>query len=324
MVSATTPTEFLVDTIVHLLIGVQRQIEKDLKNSPQRYLEKKLTPSTSKLALSVDSDAENSFARKLADAERKVGKIKFYGEESLSSDALDLSGRKGLVALADIVDGTDLLERGMGNWCSAITIYAPTNPRGSRIRASFIALPPNGSKVYVARDDQSEVHVRLDDGYKRVAGPSSVKRLADASICFYGQKTENLLESVGRLSRLRRKSLKNLRIYNLAGMPMMAKLVDHWISNASGIDAVFDVKGQQPHDVVPGLYMAKKAGCTVRDLEGNDLSFEALEDALLKPSSSRIAYVAASTPELCDELLDALQPYKAEGDTGELPFSSTV
>ncbi|TDA25606.1 MAG: hypothetical protein DSO00_08510, partial [Archaeoglobi archaeon] len=50
------------------------------------------------------------------------------------------------------------------------------------------------------------------------------------------------------------------RIYNLAGNPVMVKLVDHRIKDARGIDAVIEIKGQKPHDMAPGAYIALKGG----------------------------------------------------------------
>jgi fructose-1,6-bisphosphatase/inositol monophosphatase family enzyme len=59
-----------------------------------------------------------------------------------------------------------------------------------------------------------------------------------------------------------------MRIYNLGGNPMMLKVAERTI------DAVFEVVGQHPHDVVPGAYIARQAGAIVKDLQGNDLALK--------------------------------------------------
>jgi hypothetical protein len=174
----------------------------------------------------------------------------------------------------------------------------------------------------------------------------------NASVSFYGQKAanlnsvfkenipalaaqESLLEYVIRINSEREKQRKEkeengrpiteadepvpFRIYTLAGIPMIVKLIDHRIKNAKNIDVVFDLRGQQPHDVVPGAYLAIKAKATMRKLwvdsdtkEGKyaDMTLEDLEQSLMRPaaSSSKLSYVIASTKELADEITPLLLP----------------
>jgi fructose-1,6-bisphosphatase/inositol monophosphatase family enzyme len=55
------------------------------------------------------------------------------------------------------------------------------------------------------------------------------------------------------------------RFYDFAGNPMMARLGE------GIVDVVFDKNGQAPHDVVPGAYIAKKAGGVMKDFDGKML-----------------------------------------------------
>ena len=70
-------------------------------------------------------------------------------------------------------------------------------------------------------------------------------------------------------------------------------------NNHSKIDAVFDVHGQWPHDVVPGAYIAQKAGAIFTDLNGEPINWGSV---LKKPASDKITYILASTDKLSKEL----------------------
>jgi len=146
---------------------------------------------------------------------------------------------------------------------------------------------------------------------------NSYKNLKEASICFYGQKITNfrsLVQSklLDYISSVNEKQVKKtneeigFRIYNLAGNPVMVKLVDHRIKDARGIDAVIEIKGQKPHDMAPGAYIALKGGAVLKRLDGSKITLEDLENALLKPASQKLSYVLASTEELADEIINHL------------------
>jgi fructose-1,6-bisphosphatase/inositol monophosphatase family enzyme len=329
----TAPSAELVQDLLrastHVISLVLKEILDDVADDPDNALEQLSVGRRGKPALRIDVDAEDSFSRYLRRYDdRRFSKVRILGEERLREPNLDLSDETRIIALLDAVDGTDLLERGMGNWCLAVIFFLPPAPPGQRILGSFVGLPTGHIYYSVASDPR--VHVKLGRGAPEpVRGPSSVQRLADASICFYGQKIENFLSMSfherntedGTIQRTERPLLSNVktmttkgqvgfRIYNLAGIPMMLKLLDHRVRDARGLDAVIEVEGQKPHDFVPGAYLAKKAGATVKDLDGKDLSFEDLEGALLRPSSSQneFRYVIASTEQLCDEILAGLRP----------------
>ena len=265
-----------------------------------------------KKALKIDADAEYTFEKSIKryDSEKFANIIKVYGEEKLRDDFLNLEGEEKIVALADMIDGTDLLERRLSNWCSAVTFFYPNAPNGKKILASFVALP--SGKVYYATAKDETVKVkyinRIQGEVKNISGVSKVKKLQEASICFYGQKAKNFTETAkhiifnhstnGNLSG-------NFRLYTLAGIPMMMNLIDHEIKTARNIDAVFDISGQKPHDVVPGAFLALKAEATIKNLiTGENMKLEDLEQSLLRPSASdsKLKYIIASTPELAEEL----------------------
>jgi hypothetical protein len=163
-----------------------------------------------------------------------------------------------------------------------------------------------------------------------VRGVSRVKSLARASVYFYGQKLKNFRsvthDGFAHRLGLACKSTREdrLRIYNMAGTPMMARMTDHRVHEAGGIDVIFDVVGQQPHDVVPGAYIAKKAGATLRDLDGQDISFAQLEELLLEPAKRRLQYVLAATPTLASQVSECIRSAGSEGKRSDSVNSSLL
>jgi len=94
-----------------------------------------------------------------------------------------------------------------------------------------------------------------------------------------------------------RKEKLGFRIYNFGGNPMMVKIPDR------SVDVVFDVFGQEPHDVVPGAYIATQAGAVLTDLDGKTID---LGEVLLKPRE-KIRYVLAATDSLAAQLRSLLR-----------------
>jgi fructose-1,6-bisphosphatase/inositol monophosphatase family enzyme len=331
-----------------------------IESYPEEAFETERVGVRQKKALAVDRSAERIFKGTLNRySQKRFSAVEVYGEETLAEPDLDLYERSkdenSIFALVDMVDGTDLLERRLSNWCSAGILFRPKAKEGERIIAAFVGLPTK--EIYYAKLGEDKVYVQSPDRktFREVAGPSPTSKLENASVCFYGQKginllsvftkpndesvsRESLIEYVGRLQaeRKKRREEKQLkgeplltededlafRIYNLAGIPMMVKLTDHQVKNAKNIDVVFDVKGQNPHDVIPGVYLAKKAGAIVRQfiVEENkerekrvkveDLTYETMEASLIRPASpaSKLKYLVASTKELADQLEPLLLP----------------
>lgn len=289
-----------------------------------------------KQALRIDMDAEDSFSDELL---RRVPGITVYGEERLADESLDLANQRGTFALVDAVDGTDLLERGLGNWCTTAVLFQPRAKRGERIVAAFVGLPTGdvyfASRAHPGASVQHEVDVPLKRSRtkkrapisatdkriieREVYGPSPKKTLRAASVYFYGQKLKNLLPTVNALQNAaalsaddeeKRKSataLAGLRLYNLAGTPMMIRMIDRKYHSIGGVDVVMDIVGQKPHDVVPGAFIALKAGASLLRLDGTRIEYTDLEDLLLRPAADRLTYVLAGTHPLAQATVEFLR-----------------
>jgi fructose-1,6-bisphosphatase/inositol monophosphatase family enzyme len=260
-----------------------------------------------KAALSIDIWAEDMCRDRFA---AKFSKdVQVVGEETLSS--FTAWGPERYCILVDMVDGTDLVEMNLGLWCSAVVIY---DLHAKSIIGSVVGLPTG--ETYYAEASRDGAWVRVAGEEYEVDGTSGVQNLGAARIAYYGQKPKNFASLATnthfttRLEELGRKD-DGFRIYNFAGNPMMVKLcnrhktlVGRTITN--DIDVVFDLLGQQLHDVVPGAFIAMRGGAHLMDLEGQSITVEALGEALHNPKNC-LSYVLAASPELGSALVNALR-----------------
>lgn len=151
------PGLVLVDIARQAVQTSQQKIRHQIFLNPDlAFAPAKLTSGKSLIA--ADSIAQNA-ARDVIEATCKDFKIpiQVYGEESDVPSDLDLSEKETVVALVDMLDGTDLMIRGLGNWCSAILFYAPpalcknlsdkTTHSSGMILASMVGIP-DGTLYY--------------------------------------------------------------------------------------------------------------------------------------------------------------------------------
>jgi fructose-1,6-bisphosphatase/inositol monophosphatase family enzyme len=296
--------ELIVRASLRTIQRAQKQVQQDVAVDPASAFEQLSIGARKKPLLAIDLVTERNAARELHRALPDYPLL-VLGEESLRDQNLDLTGEKRLVALVDMIDGTDLLERGLFNWCSAIVFYFPPE---RRILAAFIGIPDHA--IYFALDSLTyprKYQLKGSPLILPVAGPSRVQTIENSSLAFYGQKLAHF-SSIAKgpffsyLARLQERHCRTgrelkTRIYNLAGNPIAMRLID----GTRRVDALFDLQGQLPHDIVPGAFIATKAGASFRDLEGRSID---LNEALLRPADRHkpMRYVLAATEELSLEL----------------------
>ena len=264
----------------------------------------------------VDIDAQRHAERLL----RKSGlPLRIEGEETPDAGRGNLLTEKRPVVVMDMIDGTDLFTKELGNWCSAMFIYHPPSeeilgalvglPLGNRIKVYVAARSFTGARLltYDIVSTRSEIHYLLPEREKQVPPrlqPQRYERdprkpLDGTSICFYGQKRSRLLHLRDRTdfpwSEKLARSTK-ARIYTLAGNPMLAKLAEGKVS------AVFEPVGQRPYDSVPGLFIAQKAGAYLARPDGRPLE---LGKAIKKRED--ITYIAACNETLFTDLAGLLR-----------------
>lgn len=300
---------------------LHRRFVKIIRLSPERWLGKESDPAKppSNQPLRIDKYADNAIAANLQVA--FPGKVVVSGEESLSLDPSleDLTGRHEIFTLVDLIDGTDLLQRGMGNWCSAMVLFV-ASPEPSIIGA--LVCDHEGT-LFCAEHSSKQAHSRrlgrkADVALSRESSPETIENAciravagqpsgplngaslsADSvSISFYGQKIDHFLTglSAGLTSAIREASGPSFRIYNLGGIPMMLR-----VANGT-VGAVFHRIGAKPHDFVPGAYIALKAGAYLGDMDGNRITEHDLAKMLLTPKKSGPPYILAGTETLYTQL----------------------
>lgn len=316
------------DYAIQQIVEVHRGIASHIRELPEESFQPYWfdTPQGKKQLTVVDLMAERAFIKAVT---TKFGSASVHvvGEESLRSTA-DLTNETRTSVLVDMIDGTDLLQRNFSNWCSAIVIF---DPKKKQILGTFVAIPPayplRTGWLYFATKGHRPQKKQLSTsvGAKReqpidLAGPVTDRILKDASVCCYGQKNANCLalltlaEKVWLTDWLKAHVEENnsrkhaseeelkFRFYNFAGNPMMVRLAE------GVVDAVFELKGQALHDVVPGAFIALQAGAVMRDPKtGDSITVEDLGLKLAQPSTARLRYILAANDTLADTLVGLLK-----------------
>lgn len=316
------PQELTAEYMIQQLIAVHEAVRDTIENNPEAFT---VIQNREKRLAAVDLMAEHQLIRNLnrdftnqVDG-RKRRSVYVVGEETLS-EGTDLAGRRETCVILDAVDGTDLLQRGFSNWCSAAVVFDAIE---RSILGAYIATANDGI-YYAERGVEGVRKVEWEEGpeglkvfHASLSGPNAGRRLEQASVCAYAQKADRLIMYADLLKKdvLLRGWVKGLaskktpegkrddpgfRFYNLAGNPMMARVC------AGAVDAVFDLAGQCPHDVVPGAFVAVKGGAFLGSAdEDRQITLTELGESLLRPGArkSRVRYILAADRDLYREIL---------------------
>jgi hypothetical protein len=324
------PNSHFLQTAIKAMLYVRKRVHQMLDDGTGlEHANFRAPDGDVKDMLVVDKVAENECARFLTKAygESNIGVL---GEETLwrlkalnlRTSRVDGYGSRAIVIgrpetrptfLLDMIDGSDLIERGLGNWCSALIFMKP----GIHPQILFSLVQNEDGTIYGA-DEMGAFVIPAGNprgGLLPVRGPDTVllskpandkpkrEEIAQIAICYYGQKVGHFATIPPELFAWANASecKKRLRFYNLAGNPMMARL-----ANGESVHAVFEHIGQLPHDAAPGAYIALKAGAHLLNLSGVKIGADDLATSLMTPSGAQMQYVLASTLELADELAQAL------------------
>jgi hypothetical protein len=291
----------LLNCAIQALLQGRSYVRRTLRLEPSlalEHIEVKTLDGQTKEMLYVDKQAENACVVYLRD---HIGRehLRVIGEETLWNLDVDLTGETKIVCLLDMIDGSDLLERNLSNWCSAMLFFDPQQPR---IRLSLVQNAHDS--IYFASDQGAFIYRKRTSKIEPLHGPEEVPP-ERASVCFYAQKLPNFAglphSFAERLAERLGARADRLRLYTLAGNPMMAKL-----ANGEKIHAVFEHIGQYPHDVIPGAYIALKSKAHLVTLDGKPISEGDLAMALRHPSASKLKYVLGSSAEIAQLLSECL------------------
>lgn len=333
----------LIGSSIRTIRRVQHFIRKQVDSDPVDAFSPVRIGTRQKAAIAIDRDAQREAKKSFERALHTFNPLVIGEESPHEPQAPKPDKHSGLVILVDMIDGTDLLERGLSNWCSAVVMYT----KRDGILASFVGIPEDG--VYFAtyadrhafkyRNNSEPIAVHkptgatrmpkwgglsfdvdaldLDDARARLLSvrvPQSMpsdkqKSLEQASVCVNTQKrghVEALAEVGPRVLNWLRQSGKaadQFRFYDLSGNPMLARLAE------GRVDVVLTLKGSAPHDFVPGAFIARRAGASIMTLTRGARTLD-LNRAVWRPATQ---YVAARTLTLASEIRQLLP------DTSQLP-----
>lgn len=304
------------------ILRIQQDLYEDIRHIPKRARTRMNIEESKKTLTYVDAKAEFSFAKEI---NKHFGedRVSIFGEESIAHRG-NLANESRICILVDMVDGTDLFERGFYNWCSAVVVFSPSN---RKIIASFVVQPglyPGITTIYYADQVQSKAidvsglskNKELIGSNERVLACSQDEKdlpLSAARICAYAQNPRSIRELLqffhnrgGRaaIDKLLGSS-QRMRFYNLAGNPMMARLPE------GIVHCVFDVHGQKAHDVVPGAFIALKAGAVIYSLDPDKkIDEDFLFDSIIAdPNSNRadLKYIVSINKKIIEDFVGAFK-----------------
>ena len=292
-------SENRVRDVVTGIQSVIQYLKLSAYSDPARTFEPLTCNSTGKKMLFIDKAAEKMLVSILNKIFSDCYEVAIYGEESLELSPPIKKGDIGrfspkstekvkLVFLLDAVDGTDLYVKNLGNWCTAVLVYTD---KEKKILGSFVGLP--SGTVYFSTDDIHGVAKKPIEG-DITAVPTINTRLncKDITLAWYGQKANKFL-SLARHKKFlafiqSQRTDSNFRILNIGGIPLMIRLIDGLVP----INVMVELYGQQPHDMIAGAYLVKKAGAILTDLKGNTLDFTRYLDDL---KVERLKYILATS-----------------------------
>jgi len=282
------------------------EIERMIREEPRKAFKRVLHGRRQKAILNIDRLAERRAIKKIESMlHGQSCKPLIFGEETYLPESFDLSRVDTPVVSLDMVDGTDELEQGTDLWCSAATVYLP---KDDHILASFVAVPGRGMYFATGGLVGRCRHRKgsLSPEVFKLDGPSRVERISESLLACYGHKGGRLnamFDHPGYRDLIGHQLASTRgRIRTEAGNPWIIRMVDGFQFRRP--DAVFDLFGQAPHDIVPAADIAIKTGAIMLKMDGSPIRPGSL---LRQPVSSvaRVPYILAN-PKLAARIQKSL------------------
>jgi hypothetical protein len=152
-------SESLAEVGVFAIRQTLRRIIREFEDDPNTAVRRTIDAETKKKAIDVDLIAAREFATQFRHYDGgRYASVIATGEER-PGDTVSANGTFCTYVLVDALDGSDLAERGLANWCSAAAFFDVTG-FSAKIRAAVVGMPPN--QVYFATDDDPRVRVYRD------------------------------------------------------------------------------------------------------------------------------------------------------------------
>ncbi|MFT5470050.1 MAG: myo-inositol-1(or 4)-monophosphatase [Verrucomicrobiales bacterium] len=241
---------------------------------------------------------------------RDVNRFTIFSEElgvsHYCKNEEEAESKSDLVIFIDPIDGTEFIESLQGGWC-LLAVYSLRERRVIAAVAGDIFL----NRLYWASEGEPAecLDFVTHSWFKLDGGPNPSKTVAGSRVNFLTTKVERYLAVAGKEKLLNAIRKDGGRINLAWGSNMLIQVA------AGYADAAVEfLKGFAAYDILPGLYLAERAGLTVLDLDGNPVRSDQLDvpeilAAYEKDSQSplRTRFVAAKRPELAEEIVELLR-----------------
>lgn len=261
------------------------------------------------LTKAIDKESEDLIIASLC---KKFRKIKKIGAFTIFSEELGIQtfpegaaeSDSDLVVFIDPIDGTEFIENLQGGWC-LIAIYDRNINEVIVAVAGDIFL----DRLYWASKsgDAEALDFTTHSWFRLDGGPNPKKELTGARVNFMTTKVSRYLSVAKQTTLLEAIEKQDGRINLAWGSNMIIQVAAGYADVA-----VEFTKGFATYDVLPGLFIAQKAGLTVLDLKGNPISSKLDIDEVFSKyrqdpkKPSRIRFVVAKEPVLAHKVVELI------------------
>ena len=293
-----------MDRVRGMMRGSDRLLLREITAGRSRKAQDNLTKG-------IDQDAENLIVQSLQKKMNRVDpKMPFiviseelgvatFPKETLCEDV-------DLVFLIDPIDGTEFIETLQGGW-SLMTIYSRRSGRVIGTVAGDIFL----NRLYWAgtKGPAECLDFVTHSWFKLDGGPNPKNTLTGARVNVLTTKVPRFRAVARETALLDALEKAGARINLSWGSNMVVQVA------AGYADVAIEfAKGFSTYDILPGIFLAEKAGLTILDMDGRQVSSRVSIDPTIRAHRSdptnlpRQKFIAAKDPRLAHDVLDLLSP----------------
>lgn len=243
---------------------------------------------------------------------KKSGKIEGFGPFTIFSEELGIrtfpEGAEERdarwVVFIDPVDGTEFVETLQGGWC-LVAVY---DRQADEVVAAVAGDIFFDRLYWAGRSAEAEaIDFITHSWFKLDGGPRPRTELAGARVNVLTTKVNRFLAVAGQTRFLEELARKDGRLNLAWGSNLLIQIA----AGYADVGLEFN-KGFATYDILPGLYIAERAGLTLLDLKGNPITsrldiaaiFEAYRRDPKHPA--RMPFVAAKSPALARQVVELL------------------
>lgn len=295
----TSPTATLDEELVALARSICWDVRLQLKESVTPESVRKVDePKHGQEVLVADLAAVSAARRSIADWTSRTGvAVSLLGEDVEGSTAE--TGGQSILCLLDALDGTQHWARGRDLWCTALSIFSRDDRGAPSLRVSAVHLA-NGS-VVIAREDEQATFLEGDSTPLEVDARRRVE-IEASHVCTVSRRPAHYRVLAPHLAD----GVPFAGLYTFGGNPILVELAQGrydavFQPDASGID-----DPQELFDWLPGGHVAYRSGCTLLDLDGQQIDLlHAASEAIVGRVKS-LPFVASIDPGLAREIVNWL------------------